>query len=131
MNSHLEVVQPLWLMMMLRGEDAGVEEDEGNNQPEHPLRLADIPTLTPHWTIPSEIISVHNVSTNSFLVAYFSKRFILFSQGVCLICLLDGFLVSSVTLAVTVTAINKHSNYQLNTMQWAITSMPDQKQLKG
>ena len=47
-NSHLEVVQPLWLMMMFSGEDASVEEDEGNNQPEHPLRLADIPTLTPH-----------------------------------------------------------------------------------
>ena len=52
-------------------------------------------------------------------LTYFSKRFIRFSHGVCLICFL-GFLVSSVTLAVTVTEIIilDTINYQLKFLQW-------------
>ena len=44
----LEVVQPLWLVMVLGGEDAGVEEHEGHDQPEHPLALADVAALPTH-----------------------------------------------------------------------------------
>ena len=40
-------------MMMLSGEDAGVQEHEGHDQPEHPLRLADVPTLFSHRPVPS------------------------------------------------------------------------------
>ena len=39
--------------MMLRGEDAGVQEDEGHDQPEHPLRLADVPAFPSHRPVPS------------------------------------------------------------------------------
>ena len=48
----LEVVEPERLVMVLGGKDAGVEEDEDDDQPEHPLRLADLTSLTAHLTIP-------------------------------------------------------------------------------
>ena len=38
----LEVVEPLWLAVVLGGEDAGVKEHQGQDQPEHELRLADV-----------------------------------------------------------------------------------------
>ena len=48
----LEVVEPEGLVVVLGGKDAGVEEDEDDDQPEHPLRLADLTSLTTHLTIP-------------------------------------------------------------------------------
>ena len=48
----LEVVEPERLVVVLGGEDAGVEEDQDHDQPEHPLRLADLPRLPPHLTVP-------------------------------------------------------------------------------
>ena len=58
--SHLEVIEPWGLMMVLRGEHAGVEEHQGHDQPEHPLRLADVPTLAPHRPVPSGNIIIKN-----------------------------------------------------------------------
>ena len=40
-------------MVVLSGEHAGVQEDERHDQPEHPLRLADAPTLPLHGPVPS------------------------------------------------------------------------------
>ena len=37
---YLEVIQPGRLFVVLGGEDAGVEEDQGHDQPEHELGLA-------------------------------------------------------------------------------------------
>ena len=48
----LEVVEPERLVVVLGGKDAGVEEDQDDDQPEHPLRLADLTSLTTHLTIP-------------------------------------------------------------------------------
>ena len=35
----LEGVEPIWLVVVLRGEDAGVEEDKDDDKPVEPLRL--------------------------------------------------------------------------------------------
>ena len=48
----LEVVEPERLVVVLGGKDAGVEEDQDHDQPEHPLGLADLPCLPPHLTVP-------------------------------------------------------------------------------
>ena len=48
----LEVVKPDGLVVVLGGKDAGVEEDEDDNQPKHPLGLADLSSLPTHFTIP-------------------------------------------------------------------------------
>ena len=49
---YLELVQPGWLVVVLGGEDARVEEHEADDQPEHPLRLAHLPRLPPHAPVP-------------------------------------------------------------------------------
>ena len=85
--------------MVLGGEDAGVEEDKDDNQPEHPLGLADFTSLPPHFTIPpGEEIN----RCVRFGISHFSKLFVRFCHAVCRVCL-RGLRVSSVTLAVTVT----------------------------
>ena len=95
----LEVVEPEGLVVVLGGEDAGVEEDEDDNQPEHPLGLADFTSLPPHFTIPPGKEIKRCVS---FGISHFSKLFVRFCHAVCRVCR-RGLRVSSVTLAVTVT----------------------------
>ena len=87
--------------MVLGGKDAGVEEDQDDDQPKHPLRLADLTSLPTHFTIPPGKRANIHVGLCSG-ISHFSKLFIRFCHAVCLVCLL-GFRVSSVTLAVTVT----------------------------
>ena len=97
----LEVVEPERLVVVLGGKNTGVEEDQDHDQPEHPLRLADLPRLPPHLTVPPGM----RVSDMVFVLArlsHFSKLFVRFCHAVCRVCL-RGFRVSSVTLAVTVT----------------------------
>ena len=48
----LEVVEPERLVVVLGGKDAGVEEHQDHDQPEHPLGLADLTSLPPHLTVP-------------------------------------------------------------------------------
>ncbi len=38
----LEVAEPLWLVVMLRGQDARVQEHQGHHHPEHGLRKAEL-----------------------------------------------------------------------------------------
>ena len=46
---------------MLSGEDTRVEEDQGHDQPEHPLGLADVATLPSHGSVPSGTFEKHFV----------------------------------------------------------------------
>ena len=54
LSSHLEIVKPGRLMVMLSGQNASVEEHQGHNQPEHPLRLANISALSSHRSVPPQ-----------------------------------------------------------------------------
>ena len=38
--------------MVLRGEDTGVQEDQGDDQPEHELGLADVFDCSPVFSVP-------------------------------------------------------------------------------
>ena len=44
---YLEVVEPLGLLVVLRGQHARVEEDEHDDDPEHGLRLDRLPQHAP------------------------------------------------------------------------------------
>ena len=37
---------------MFGGQNTGVEEHQGHDQPEHPLGLADLAALAPHRSVP-------------------------------------------------------------------------------
>ena len=44
--------------MMLSGQHAGVQEHKGHDQPEHPLRFANVPAFPSHRPVPSEKIII-------------------------------------------------------------------------
>ena len=44
--------------MMLSGQHAGVQEHQGHNQPEHPLRFANVPAFPSHRPVPSKKIII-------------------------------------------------------------------------
>ena len=50
--------------MMLSGQHAGVQEHQGHDQPEHPLRLANVPAFPSHRPVPSEKIIILNKILN-------------------------------------------------------------------
>ena len=60
----LEVVKPGRLMVVFSGQDTGVEEDQGHDQPEHPLGLADVAALSSHGSVPSGTFQIHFSSSS-------------------------------------------------------------------
>ena len=50
----LELFQPVRLVVVLGGEDPGVEEDQDDDEPEHGLGLDSPPTVPPWLSVPSE-----------------------------------------------------------------------------
>ena len=50
--NHLVISLPIWLVVVLGGEDAGVEEDQGDDQPEHELGLTDVLYCSPIFPVP-------------------------------------------------------------------------------
>ena len=50
---YLMKLLPFWLVMMFSCQDAGVEEDQGDDQPEHELGLADVADSAPVLPVPS------------------------------------------------------------------------------
>ncbi len=51
-DTDLKLVEPGRLVVMLCGEDAGVQEHEADDEPEHPLGLAHQPRLSAHAPVP-------------------------------------------------------------------------------
>ena len=49
---YLKVVEPLWLVVVLCGEDARVQKDKDNDEPEHGLRFHGPPTVPPNFSVP-------------------------------------------------------------------------------
>ena len=45
-------------MVVLSGQNAGVEEDQSHDQPEHPLRFADVTAFSSHGPVPSENVTI-------------------------------------------------------------------------
>ena len=60
----LEVVKPGRLVVVFSGQDTGVEEDQGHDQPEHPLGLADVAALSSHGSVPSGTFQIHFSSSS-------------------------------------------------------------------
>ena len=61
----LEVLEPLWLVVVLGGEDAGVEQHQDDDEPEHRLRLDSAPTVPPRLAVPPA--AKHDFSENILL----------------------------------------------------------------
>ena len=55
----LEVIEPLWLAVVLRGENYRIEEHKGQDEPEHELRLADVFNSPLILAIPSKMIKFY------------------------------------------------------------------------
>ena len=51
----LEVLQPLWLVIVLGGKDTGVEEHQDDDKPEHGLGLDSSTAVTTRFSVPSEM----------------------------------------------------------------------------
>ena len=54
---------------MFGGQNTGVEEHQGHDQPEHPLGLADVTALSSHGSVPSGTFQIH-FSTSSLQAKY-------------------------------------------------------------
>ena len=52
--THLVISLPIWLVVVLGGEDTGVEEDQGEDQPEHELGLTDVLYCSSIFPVPPE-----------------------------------------------------------------------------
>ena len=52
-GNFLEVLQPLRLIVVLGGEDAGVEKHQDDDEPEHGLRLDSSPAVATRLPVPS------------------------------------------------------------------------------
>ena len=50
----LELLQPVRLVVVLRGEDPGVEKYQDDDEPEHCLGLDGTPTVSSGFSVPSE-----------------------------------------------------------------------------
>ena len=50
----LEVLEPLGLVVVLGGEDAGVEQHQDDDEPEHRLGLHGTPAVSSRFSVPSE-----------------------------------------------------------------------------
>ena len=61
----LEVLEPLWLVVVLGGEDAGVEQHQDDDEPEHRLRLDSSPAVPPRLAVPPA--AKHDFSENILL----------------------------------------------------------------
>ena len=60
----MEGVEPLWLVVVLRGEGAGVEEDKNDDEPVEPLRLDSSPTHLTTSTVQLAKLGPVHVNTN-------------------------------------------------------------------
>ena len=49
------MLQPLWLVIVLSGKDAGVEEHQDDDEPEHGLGLDSSTAVTTRFSVPSEM----------------------------------------------------------------------------
>ena len=58
----LEVLEPLGLVVVLGGEDAGVEQHQDDDEPEHRLRLDGAPAVPPRLAVPPA--AKHHFSKN-------------------------------------------------------------------
>ena len=59
------MLEPLWLVVVLGGEDAGVEQHQDDDEPEHRLRLDSAPTVPPRLAVPPA--AKHHFSENILL----------------------------------------------------------------
>ena len=48
------MLQPLWLVVVLSGQDAGVEQHQDDDEPEHGLGLDCSPTVPTRLSVPSK-----------------------------------------------------------------------------